>query len=179
LLGDWRLYGNGTIFYGSPLTIGCTAVSAPIGYWTGTPTTLGLPFRCEQTGNLWLPSGATPGSVGSTASPALWYNFNPASFSLPPVNSLGIGNTPPTLTYGPGVENVDLSVFKQFRIVEGKNLELRFQAFNALNHFNPSNPNTSLTLNFATGANTNAAFGTITGAALPARHSVVSVRFTF
>ena len=34
----------------------------------------------------------------------------------------------------------------------------------SFNHFNPSNPNTSLTLNFATGANTNAAFGTIQSA---------------
>jgi hypothetical protein len=60
LLGDWRLYGNGTIFYGSPLTIGCTAVSAPIGYWTGTPTG-GIPFRCQMASNsiadMWLPSG--------------------------------------------------------------------------------------------------------------------------
>ena len=176
----WNIEGILTSYFGSPMTIGCTAASAPIGYWTGTPSTSGLPFRCEMTGPLWLPSGATPGSVGSTASPALWYNFNPASFSLPPVNSLGIGNTPPTLTYGPGVENVDLSVYKQFRVwKENKILELRFQAFNALNHFNPSNPNTSLTLNYQTGANTNSSFGTITSAALPARHAVISVRFSF
>jgi hypothetical protein len=175
----WNVEGILTYYFGTPMTITCSAASAPIGYWTGTPTTLGLPFRCEQTGNLWLPSSATPGSVGSTASSPLWYNFNPASFSLPPVNSLGIGNTPPTLTYGPGVENADLSVFKQFRIKESKVLEFRFQAFNAFNHFNPSNPNTTLTLNFATGANTNSAFGTITTAALPARHGVMSVRFSF
>jgi hypothetical protein len=181
IVGDgWSVEGIMTYYFGTPMTVGCTAASAPIGYWTGTPTTQNLPFRCEQTGNLWLSSNATPGSVGSTASPALWYNFNPSSFSLPPVNSLGIGNTPPTLTYGPGVENVDLSLFKQFHVWgEHKILELRFQAFNALNHFNPSNPNTTLNLNFATGANTNAAFGTITSAALPARHGVVSVRFSF
>ncbi|MDE3194825.1 MAG: hypothetical protein KGN84_00655, partial [Acidobacteriota bacterium] len=66
-------------------------------------------------------------------------------------------------------------------------LELRFQAFNALNHFNPGNPNTSLSLNCGAvngactpgGANTNPNFGTITTAALPARHGVVSIRFTF
>jgi hypothetical protein len=63
--------------------------------------------------------------------------------------------------------------------MEGKMLEIRFQAFNALNHFNPSNPNTSLTLNYTTGQNTNSAFGTITTAALPARRGVISVRFTF
>jgi hypothetical protein len=179
VLDGWNVEGVLTFYFGTPLTIGCSAVSAPIGYWTGTPTG-GLPFRCEMTGNLWLPSGATPSSVGSTASPALWYPFNAASFGLPPVNSLGIGNTPPTLTYGPGVENTDLSVFKQFHVFgERRILELRFQAFNALNHFNPSNPNTSLSLNFATGQNTNSAFGTVTSAALPARHGVISARFTF
>ena len=180
IVGDgWNVEGLLTYYFGTPLTIGCSAVSAPIGYWTGTPTTQGLPFRCEQTGDLWLPSNATPASVGSTAPSNLWYNFNPASFSLPPTNSLGIGNTPPTLTYGPGVENVDLSLYKQFRFWEGKNLELRFQAFNAFNHFNPNNPNTTLSLNYATGVNTNSSFGTITGPALPARHAVVSVRFSF
>jgi hypothetical protein len=112
----WNVEGILTYYFGTPMTIGCSANGAPIGYWTGTPSTGGLPFRCEMTGPLWLPSGSTPASVGSTAPSNLWYNFNPASFSLPPVNSLGIGNTPPTLTYGPGVENVDLSVFKQFRL---------------------------------------------------------------
>ena len=92
------------------------------------------------------------------------------------------------MTYGPGVENVDLNLFKQFHVWgEKRILELRFQAFNALNHFNPGNPNTSLSLNCAPvngacttgGANTNAAFGTITTAAFPARHGVVSIRFSF
>ncbi|HTX38535.1 MAG TPA: carboxypeptidase regulatory-like domain-containing protein [Bryobacteraceae bacterium] len=174
----WNVEGILTYYFGTPMSISCSANGAPIGYWTGTPSG-GLPFRCEETGNLWLPSGSTPASVGSTAPSGLWYNFNPASFSLPPVNSLGIGNEQPTVTYGPGVENVDLSVFKQFRILEGKILEFRFQAFNALNHFNPSNPNTSLSLNFSNGQNTNSSFGTITSAALPARHGVMSVRFTF
>jgi len=187
LVGDgWNVEGILTYYFGTALTIGCTPASNPIGFWTGTPsatysaTSGALPFRCEMTGPLWLSGNPAPGSVGSTASPALWYKFNPASFSLPPVNSLGIGNTPPALTYGPGVENADISVFKQFRVWgEGKILELRLQAFNAFNHFNPGNPSTSLTLNYNTGANTNSAFGTITTAALPARHAVLSVRFTF
>jgi hypothetical protein len=179
VLDGWNVDGIMTFYYGTPLTIGCSAVGAPIGYWTGTPTG-GLPFRCQQNGPLFLGAGATPASVGSTAPANLWYNFNPASFSLPPVNSLGIGNTPPTLTYGPGVENVDLSLYKEFHVWgEGRILQIKFEAFNALNHFNPNNPSASLALNFATGANTNSAFGTITSAALPARHGVVSVRFTF
>ena len=181
LLGDWRFYGNGTIFYGSPLTIGCTAVSAPIGYWTGTPTG-GIPFRCQMASNniadMWLPSGQYP---SSTADPRLQYPFNKADFALPPATSLGIGNTPPTLFYGPGVFNVDLALAKDFRLGSEKRiLELKVETFNTLNHFNPGNPNTTLNLNFATGANTNAAFGTITGTqGVDARRVILSARFRF
>jgi hypothetical protein len=167
----WNVEGILTFYYGSALAVTCTANGAPIGYWTGTPSG-GLPFRCQQNGPLSDPS-QTP-----TAAAPLWYDFNVSAFSLPPVNSLGIGNAQPTMTYGPGVENVDLNLFKQFHVWgEKRILELRFQAFNALNHFNPGTPNTSLSLNCAPvngacttgGANTNAAFGTITTAAFPAR----------
>jgi hypothetical protein len=177
----WHVEGILTFYYGTPLSIGCSANGAPIGYWTGTPTG-GIPFRCQQSGPLFN-SAQTP-----TAASPLWYDFNVSAFALPPVNSLGIGNEQPTVTYGPGVENTDISLYKQFRIWgESKTLELRAEAFNALNHFNPSNPNTSLAINCNAvngactpgGANTNAAFGQITSAALPARHAVVSVRFRF
>jgi hypothetical protein len=179
VMDGWHVEGIMTFYYGTPLTISCSANGAPIGYWTGTPTG-GLPFRCQQNGPLFLSSGATPQSVGSTAPSNLWYPFAASNFSLPPVNSLGIGNTPPTLTYGPGVENVDLSVYKEWHIFsESKILVLKFEAFNTLNHFNPSNPNSSLALNYSNGVNTNASFGTITSAALPARHGVISVRFSF
>jgi hypothetical protein len=43
----------------------------------------------------------------------------------------------------------------------------------------PSNPNTSLTLNFTTGANTNAAFGTVQSSQVQARHVALSARFKF
>ncbi len=176
--GGWRLNGNGTIFYGTPMTIGCSAVGAPIGYWTGTPTggTGAIPFRCQMTGSLWLASGYP----SATADPRLQYPFNKASFSLPPATSLGIGNTPPTLTYGPGVFNTDLALSKEFHLgSESRILEFRAESFNVFNHFNPSNPNTSLTLNYATGVNTNAAFGTITSAQVDARRFILSARFRF
>lgn len=197
---DWHVEGVLTYYYGVPLTINCTSSGQPIGYWTGTPNAAQtgpntvLPFRCQQTGNLWLSSGVTPASVGSTADPRLFYPINPANFVLPPVNSLGIGNTPPTLFYGPGVENADISLYKQFRIRERGVLEFRAQTFNTLNHFNPGAPNTTLNINFKTGQNTNAAFGTIPttatgvqngtgfqtgGAQIAARRMILSMRFTF
>jgi hypothetical protein len=189
-LDGWHIAGQGTFYSGQPLTIACSAINAPAGYWTGTPTG-GLPFRCEQNGPLFLSSGATPSSVGSNADPHLWYNFNPGSFALPPADSLGIGNTPPTLTYGPGVESLDITVYKEFSLGEHRNLSVGAQAYNAFNHFNPGAPNNLLALNFNTGVNTNNAFGTIQpsqstvngtvfgGAQIQARHMVLYARFTF
>lgn len=191
VLDGWQVAGVGTFYSGQPLTIACSAVNAPPGYWTGTPTG-GIPFRCQQNGSLWLGSSATPSSVGSTADPRLWWAFNPASFTLPPASSLGIGNTPPTLTYGPGVASIDLSVYKQFHLgSEDRVLTIGAQAFNAFNHFNPGAPNNLLALDFKTGANTNNAFGTIQpdqhsvsgvlfgGAQVEARHMVLWAKFSF
>ena len=204
VLGGWHLSGVGTFFYGSALTIGCTANGAPPGYWTGTPTG-GLPFRCQMSGPLFLGEGATPSSVyaGSgnalaNADPRLWYPFNPQSFSLPGASSLGIGNTPPTLSYGPGVENFDLGIQKEVRLGTSDHpvtLTFKAEAYNLLNHFNPGNPATGV-LNTGLAINCNAVggfcsqstslkdytsttFGTITGAQVQARHGALTVRIRF
>jgi hypothetical protein len=175
-LDGWRFAAVGSLFSGTPITVGCAATGAPIGYWTGTPTG-GIPFRCQMSGsNYWLPAGtAAPANID----PRLWYPFDAKVFSLPSINSLGIGNTPPTLTYGPGLQNFDVSMQKSFKVLEGKSLELRAEAFNVLNRFNPGNPNTSLTYNFTTGAQTNASFGAISGAQHVARRMAVSLKLRF
>ncbi len=90
-----------------------------------------------------------------------------------------IGNAPRTLSYlrGPGMIDVAFSVFKNIRFTERWNLELRGEAFNALNHVIHNNPNVSFTPN-ALGVNTNALFGRITGA-LAARRIQLGLRLTF
>ena len=179
VLDGWHLNGVGSFFSGTPLTISCTAAGAPIGWPNGTPTG-GIPSRCEMVNptmaGLWLPKGSAP---PANADKGLWFPFNANNFVLPPGSTLGLGNTPPTLTYGPGFENIDLGLYKAFRVAEGKSLEFKVDAFNVLNHFNPGNPNISLTRNFTTGANTNANFGTITTAQNPARHMALTLRFRF
>ena len=179
LLDGWRIFGESTLFAGLPMTVTCSAISAPIGYWYGTPAgTLPNP-RCQMGGSLWLPSGTAP---PAGVDPKLWYPFNAASFSLPAATSFGIGSTPPTLLFGPGAVNVDLSVSKDFRLTERWNLQLMGQAYNFLNHFSPANPDGSLQINYLTGANSNAAFGQTTaaqGAQVQARHVVLSLRVTF
>jgi hypothetical protein len=195
---DWHVSGIATFYGGAPLSISCSANGAPIGYWTGTPTG-GFPFRCQQTGGVYLSSGATPSSVwnGANASlaaqdPKLWYAFNPAAFTLPSATSYGIGNEQPTVTYGPGIENFDMAIQKEINVgseARPRLLSFKFEAFNVLNHFNPGNPNTSLSINCnavngsctapALKDYTSTTFGTITSAAIQARHAAVTLRFRF
>jgi hypothetical protein len=182
VLDGWHFSGVAAFFMGTPLTIGCAATGAPIGWPTGTPADA-PGMRCQMNGSLWLPSGATPSSVGSTSDPRLWYPFAVSNFTLPSLTSLGVGNTPLTLTYGPGFENFDLALYKDFRLgKETRVLQFRVDTYNTFNHFNPGNPNTSLSFpyaNYAIGANTNASFGAITTAQNTARHMSASLRFRF
>ena len=120
------------------------------------------------------------------ADPRLWYPFA-ARTSRCPADSLGFGNTPPTLDLRSRRRDFDLSLYKEFRLgKEAGCCSSRLRRFNTFNHFNPNNPNTSLSLNFSaacmTGGgctNTNANFGTITSAAVQARHAMASVRLRF
>jgi hypothetical protein len=175
VLDGWHINGNGSIYAGTPYTVNCSATGQPSQYWTGTPTAY-LPFRCQMGSNIFTTDGSLP---SKTEDPRLQVPLNVANFTLPGASSLGIGNTPPTLFYGPWLWNLDFSLAKMTRIAEGKTLELRIETFNTLNHFNPGNPNNLLTYNFATGAQTNAAFGTIQTAQVDPRRAVLSARFKF
>ncbi len=90
-----------------------------------------------------------------------------------------IGNAPRTLpnTRGPGMVDVALSAFKNFRLAERKQLEFRAEAFNALNRVNYTNPNVSFSPN-RQGVNTNALFGRVTNS-LAARRVQLGLRLTW
>jgi hypothetical protein len=192
IMDNWKVNGNGAIYSGTPFTVGCTANNTPAGYWTGTPNSASatatsatapgnigyVPFRCQMGSNIFLPNGQNP---SATEDPRLQWALNPANFQLPAIDSLGIGNTPPTLFYGPGAFNLDLSLAKQFKIGKDgtKVLEFRTETFNTLNHMNPNNPASGLTYNFANGQQTNSSFGIISGVQVQARRAIMSLRFRF
>ncbi len=198
VFNNWHLSGVGTFFYGQALSVGCGANGAPIGYWTGTPTG-GFPFRCQQTGSAFLAAGATPSSVWtgsntalSNADPKLWYNFNPAAFTLPSATSFGIGNEQPTITYGPGVMNFDMAMEKSINVgseAHPRTLSFKFEAYNVFNHFNPGNPATGLAINCNASNGscstpqlkdyTSTTFGTITNAQIRSRQGAATIRFRF
>jgi hypothetical protein len=174
----WRINGIVKLMSGTPLTVGCSASNAPIGYWTGTPTG-GIPFRCDYVDS--NPFKAEGYTIPSNIQPRLYFPLNAANYKLPAATSLGIGNTPPTLFYGPGYESFDFSLMKDFNVRrDGKwVVQFKAEAYNVLNHFNPGNPNTSVTINYNNNTNTNANLGSITAAIGQARRVAFSAKLRF
>lgn len=71
--------------------------------------------------------------------------LNRAAFDIAvPTQQRRFGNLGYNALRAPGAITFDASVFKQFRIVEGHALTFRAEAFNVLNHMNPSGPNANV-----------------------------------
>ncbi len=89
--------------------------------------------------------------------------INPSCFAIP----TGIGQNGPTILpaiYGPAFFNSDLGLFKNFQFTESRKLQIRFNAYNFLNHplwsFNGANLN--LGFDAASGKVNTPLFGTVT-----------------
>jgi hypothetical protein len=64
---------------------------------------------------------------------------------LNPVTQAGqFGNEGRNVVRGPGIEDVDLSLFKDFRVSESKRIQFRAECFNTLNHPNFGLPENDL-----------------------------------
>lgn len=91
--------------------------------------------------------------------------MNGACFSLPTKPGMN-GPTVPRPIYGPMFMNHDLGLFKNFQFSESRKLQLRFNAYNFLNHplysFIGSSNNAKLVYSQTTGQMVNSVFGTTT-----------------
>jgi hypothetical protein len=102
--------------------------------------------------------------------------FNPGVFARPARGDTG--NIGSGIVRGPGINNWDLTLFKNFPIKsEKRSVQFRWEFYNFVNHTQFSGMNTTATFS-ATGQQTNAALGQAT-AARPARIMQVSLRFRF
>ncbi|HSR08037.1 MAG TPA: carboxypeptidase regulatory-like domain-containing protein, partial [Bryobacteraceae bacterium] len=92
-----------------------------------------------------------------TGNPKQW--FNPNAFLRPAAGTWG--NLGRGVYQGPGLANVDLSLFKTTAITEKASLQFRAEAFNLLNHTNYGTPNAVV----FSGVNINSSAGLITSTA--------------
>lgn len=157
------------------------AVDSVVGGWqVNTITTIqtGVPLMVRGANNFtisWPDLVKDPTLKGDARGVSKWFDTtafaNPADFV--------IGNAPRTLpnTRGPGMFQMDLSAFKNFRIKERATVEFRAEAFNFLNHVNLNNPGTSFSPN-RQGVNTSASFGVITSS-MNARSIQLGLRLSF
>jgi hypothetical protein len=68
--------------------------------------------------------------------------LNPAAFAQPALGTYG--NMGPGTVLGPGFFGIDMSLARKFPVWEGKAFEIRWEAFNVLNHVNPLDPVSTL-----------------------------------
>ena len=103
-------------------------------------------------------------------------NFNIAAIALPAVGTLG--NADRYVFRGPGMENFDLSLLKNFTLYERLHFQLRVATFNTFNHTQFTTVNTAAVFNVSTGAQTNTKLGAFTGAGDP-RQMQLGIRLVF
>ena len=117
------------------------------------------------------------GGYPQLSDPSFYRPFNPAAISAPTAKQPW-GNAPVDVFRGPGIENFDVSLFKNFVARERFKFQLRGEAYNVFNHASFYNVNTSAQFNPNTGAQLNAALGQYTGTRQP-RQMQVALRLSF
>jgi hypothetical protein len=150
---DWRLSAIFQVQSGYPFTISVFGDTANAGTLLGEN-----PIRANYTGQPIFGPG--------THTAAQW--FNPAAFATPA--AFTFGNVGRNTIYGPGRQTLDLALQREFSVTEKIKLQIRAEAFNALNHTNLGTPNRFV--------NT-PQFGTITEAATPPREIQFGARLSF
>jgi hypothetical protein len=99
-----------------------------------------------------------PNLSGGARTPAHW--FATEAFLNPALMTAGVfGNGGRNILIGPGFQQWDLSLLKNFRVGEAKNLQFRAESFNVFNHTNFTGINT--TVRFDNSGNPTGGFGAV------------------
>ncbi|MBZ5619078.1 MAG: TonB-dependent receptor [Acidobacteriia bacterium] len=131
VIGGWQLNSIVTMETGTPFTVTAPDVSQTGGSHQSRASCIGDP---------WV--GATSDRSQFVGTGATGFFLNPAAFAMPATGTFG--TCAPRAFHGPGIQNLDLSLFKRFAIRESWNVEFRSEFFNALNHANFNNPSASI-----------------------------------
>ncbi len=165
LFGAWSASGVLTLQSGTALTI----------FYNNSSNVFGISDDRAE-----LVTGCTKGNLVTSGSITgkLRKYFNTSCFSAPPiVGADGIGTTfgdsATGIVDGPGQFNIDLGALRSISIrwpKEGSSLQFRGEFFNALNHPQFSNPNTTYG---------SSSFGVITSASVNPRLGQLAVKLVF
>ena len=128
IAGGWQLNGILSRESGVPLNVTSSSASVNAPGNTQTPDQV-------------LPSVAILGGHGIGANGASY--FNPAAYR--PVTTVNFGNSGRNTLRGPGVFNVNASLFRNFRITERFTLQFRAESFNLTNTPQFGNPGLNVT----------------------------------
>jgi hypothetical protein len=160
IVNNWELSGITTFQSGAPTGVNLTTTTGLD--VSGSPTD---PARPDLVANAVLPKDQRT------------FNeyFNTAAFALPALGTPG--NAATTEFRGPGINNWDLSLFKNFPIKDRAKFQFRAEAYNTFNHtqFNTVNNTAQFT---PAGVEANSNLGKITSARNP-RIMQFALRFLF
>jgi hypothetical protein len=108
---------------------------------------VGLPMQITQANNsggftnIQRPNQVAPaGLPRGDRTLARWFNTD--AMVVAPLYTLG--NAPRFALHGPGLNNTDLAIMRNFLLWEGLRLQFRSEFFNAFNHPQYNNPNTTI-----------------------------------
>jgi hypothetical protein len=152
ILDGWQLSGIATFMSGAPQGVSLSLTSGNANNWSGSPTDAALPNVIDV-------------AVLPKSQRTFSRYFNTAAFALPAQATAG--NARKDVFRGPGINNWDMSMFKNFPIAERFVGQFRIEAYNAFNHTQFSSVNTNAQFNPTTGALANASFGQINAARQP------------
>ena len=159
-LGGWQLSGILTTRTGLPINVTLAATGV------NPATNANYAFLNRNGGSL-RPNRIGDANSGIDPKVDRLHFLSVSGFAVQTVNTPG--NSSRNVALGPKMFNTNLSLVKRFAVTEGSAIDLRFEAFNAFNNVNFSNPNTTFG---------NANFGQITGAGDP-RQTQIAVRYRF
>lgn len=158
LLGNWQLNAIVTLQTGNPFSVTAPDNSQTGGNHASYADCTGAPFANTTSNRAQISNPNAPGVF-----------ISPGAFQTPGAGAFG--SCRPRMYYGPGRENTDLSLFKQFPLGEVRKIELRFEFFNAFNHANFANPSAD-TSNTAT-------FGKVNSTVADPRQIQLAAKFYF
>ena len=128
VLGGWQVNGIVSLQTGSPFSVTGSDNSFTGANHSAYANCIGDPFAGAS---------SDPGVYTTTG-----FFLNRAAFANPAIGTFGTCR--PRAFHGPGIEDTDLSIFKQFRMSERFSLQFRAEFFNAFNHPNFANPNSNI-----------------------------------